>query len=285
MTFVAAHRRSGVLNAISIAHLSPTVEDYYVLSALRRIWELRGLKISVGTRFHDDADLFLLHHDRTKLDANTLPTAPAGARVVNGEILDISKRRISSLALRRDDAWGGAVIVKTNLNHFGVPEGAARSETLLSSLHERLAKLSWRAARKLPERFYPILESIADVPVWVWRDESLLVEKFLPERTEDGLYCVRGWVFLGDKGYGYRVFSTHPLVKTGTMVRHDYLEETPRELVEIRERMKFDFGKFDYVQHDGNAILLDANKTPTYAGKGDSPRLRLLAEGIDAFCA
>jgi hypothetical protein len=272
------------LRTVSVSHLSPIVEDYYVLSALRRIWERRGLKVSVAQDFCEEADLFLLHHDRTKMDPDSLPRAPMGARVINGGVLDISKRLYSSLSVNRDDDWDGPVIVKSNLNHFGVPEAEERRGTLLRRLHERLARLSWRAARKLPERFYPIVHSIADVPAWVWRDENLLVEKFLPERTEDGLYCVRGWVFLGDKGYGYRIFSTHPLVKTGSMVRHDYLDETPSELVEFRQRMQFDFGKFDYVQHGGRAILLDANKTPTFSGTGDSPRLRMLAEGINAFC-
>jgi hypothetical protein len=29
-----------------------------------------------------------------------------------------------------------------------------------------------------------------------------------------------------------------------------------------RERLGFDYGKFDFVIHDGQAVLLDANKTP-----------------------
>ena len=35
--------------------------------------------------------------------------------------------------------------------------------------------------------------------------------------------------------------------------------------------MKFDFGKFDYVVHEGNAVLLDANKTiGCFPGKATS---------------
>jgi hypothetical protein len=269
---------------ISVSNLSPHLEDYYVLSSMRRIWERSGVQVRVDRLFRDDADLCFLHHDRTQL-LSDLPIAPDGVRVINGKVLDISKRRYSTLALSPGDAWPGPVIVKSNLNHFGVPEAAAERATLLSALHKRLARLSWRMARKLPERFYPVLESIGDVPGWVWRDENLLVEKFLPERSEDGLFCIRGWVFLGDQSYGYRMFSTHPLVKTGTMVRHDYVDKPPPELVEIRKRMQFDFGKFDYVQHGETAILLDANKTPTFSGKGESPRLLKLAQGIECFFA
>ena len=37
--------------------------------------------------------------------------------------------------------------------------------------------------------------------------------------------------------------------------------EPHQEIVKWREAMKFDYGKFDYVVHDGKAVLLDANKT------------------------
>ena len=269
---------------ISVSNLAPHLHDHYVLSAMKRIWERSGVQVRVGQHYCDDADLCFLHHDRTQLTGD-LPKARAGVKVINGAVLDISKRRYSTLALSPGDAWPGPVIVKSNLNHFGLPEAGAERATLISALHRRLARLSWRMARKLPERFYPVLESIGDVPNWVWRDENLLVEKFLPERTEDGLYSIRGWLFLGDQSYGYRMYSPDPLVKTGTMVRHDYLDAPPPELVEIRKRMQFDFGKFDYVQHGEQAILLDANKTPTYSGKGESPRLLKLAQGIEAFFA
>jgi hypothetical protein len=31
--------------------------------------------------------------------------------------------------------------------------------------------------------------------------------------------------------------------------------------VQARKRLNFDYGKFDYVVHDGQPVLLDANKT------------------------
>ena len=41
--------------------------------------------------------------------------------------------------------------------------------------------------------------------------------------------------------------------------------EVPPELRAERERLGFDFGKFDFVMHDGEPILLDANRTPGIA--------------------
>jgi hypothetical protein len=104
----------------------------------------------------------------------------------------------------------------------------------------------------------------------------------LPERTGEGLYALRGWMFLGDKSYGYRLLSSHPLVKVGSMLAHEPLSDVPEELTALRAKLKFDFGKFDYVVHDGRAIVLDTNKTPTYSGE-ETPRLRSLAQGIEAF--
>ena len=268
---------------IAISHLTPELEGYYALFGLAKIWLRQGYRIEVGPTYTRSAHVCILHHDRTKLDPKVLPVAPTGARIVNGKVLDISKRAYSTLAVSQADDWVGPVIVKTDLNHFGVPERKASKHDFLMSARRHLARLSWRAARSLPKRSYPVLKSIADVPNWVWASPEFLVEKFLPEISGDGLYCVRGWFFFGDKSYGYRVFATNPLVKTWTMVRYEYLDDVPDELSALRRQMGFDYGKFDYVQHDGRAILLDANRTPTVSSTRESPRLLMLAEGIKAF--
>lgn len=271
------------LPAISISHLSPGIEGMYVMAALSRIWERKGFRVEIGPGYDPGASICVLHHDRTLLDRALLPSAPPGVRPINGEVLDISKRAISTLRLSPDTPWPGQVIVKTNLNHYGVPESQGVRDNATRRLRKRLARYSWRAARMLPERYYPVLNSLQGVPDWVWSDPAYIVEKFLPERTEDGLYSVRGWMFFGNRGDAYRVISSHPLVKAGTMVRHEPVEQIPKELIALRERLKFDYGKFDYVEHDGKPILLDANKTPTYSGSSESPKLHALAEGIEAF--
>jgi hypothetical protein len=51
----------------------------------------------------------------------------------------------------------------------------------------------------------------------------------------------------------------------------------PDELRQRRHELGFNYGKFDFVLHQGKANLLDANKTP------GRPRnlMNLLAEGAD----
>jgi hypothetical protein len=275
---------------ISVSNLTPHMPEHYMLSALMRLWREKGFRVECSATYSDDADVCILHHDKTRLNRSALANAPGGATVLNGNVLDISKTHISVLKTTESDDWDGPVIVKTDLNHFGFPEGGSAEQSgllsgLCGKLRSRLSHRSWRLARQLPPGHYPVLQCKDDVPGWVWKDENLIVEKFLPERTEDGLYGVRGWIFFGDKEYAYRNLATDPLVKVATTQRHEFFSDIPENLRVIREKMGFDYGKFDYVEHDGKAFLLDANKTPSF-GHGDatdSPRVRLLAEGIEAY--
>ncbi|QDC09353.1 hypothetical protein FHY55_08895 [Oceanicola sp. D3] len=264
---------------ISVSTDSGVLLGHYVTGVLCDIWKEQGHSIHVGRDFAADADLCILHHDRTRLDPADVPEAPKGVRVLNGSVLDISKRQYSELQVMPGDGWEGPVIVKSNLNSFGSPEVRA-SRSRLTRARRRLAGVSWKLARVLPKRTYPVLGSAAEVPRWVWGREDLLVERFMPER-EGELYCQRGWLFFGTRGYGYKIYATDPMVKTGTMVKYDYLDEVPPEIEAHRASMGFDFGKFDYVVHDGRAILLDANKTATFAGDPRSERIMALAGGLE----
>jgi hypothetical protein len=270
---------------ISISHLTSEVPDYYAISLLSKAWREQGLDVEFAREYADDARICILHHDKTRLRKDGIPVAPDGAKSLNGDVLDISKRLFSTLQLTPESDWTGPVIIKSDLNHFGLQDSDGARSDLVSRARRRLARHSWRWARMLPEKHYPVLPSLDDVPNWVWNDQDLLVEKFLPEYSEDGLYCVRGWIFFGNQGYAYRSLSTDPMVKAASVVRSEFLDEVPAELVALRKQMKFDFGKFDYVVHDGVPILLDANKTPTYPTSDGTPtpRTRLLAKGIEAF--
>jgi hypothetical protein len=253
------------------------LEARYLVSELAGYWHRSGIRVSTGPAWEAAADLGILHIDRTRLRPEEVPEG--APRLLNGRVLDISKRVFSSQLLSPGDDWDGPVIVKTNLNHFGIPEVHGRPPALLARARLRFARLSWRLARALPPGHYPVLPRLASVPDWVWSDPELLVERFVPERDR-GHYCLRGWMFFGARSYAYRLFSTHPLVKSGSMVGYEFLEGAPPELEAIRAAHGFDFGKFDYVEVDGRPILLDANKTPTVVGEGESPRMRHLAEGV-----
>ena len=271
------------MSLISISHFPGELAQMYVLSTLSDIWRDMGHDVVVGESYAEQADICLLHHDLTRLDPESLPAAPEGVPVLNGRVLDISKRSYSTLRVLPGDDWDGPVIIKSDLNAFGRPEqNRAARPSLLRRGQRRLARLNWRLAGTLPKRDYPVLQSLRQVPGWVWERGDLLVERFMPER--DGSYfCQRGYLFFGSAGYGYRLYSSTPTVKTGTMEKFEYLDEVPEDVAAFRDNMGFDFGKFDYVVHDGRAILLDANKTPSFRGERRSERILRMARGVEDY--
>jgi len=111
---------------------------------------------------------------------------------------------------------------------------------------------------------YRIVEHLSRVPSEVFSRPDLVVEKFLPERDGE-FYCTRAYLFLGDGENCQMTVSRNPVVSVGNCERLVECEIHPR-VIEWRRQLGFDYGKFDYVIHDGEAILLDANKT---TGSGD----------------
>lgn len=111
---------------------------------------------------------------------------------------------------------------------------------------------------------YRIFERAGDVPRAYFKRRDLIVERFLPE-IEQGLYHVRNYQFLGDRETWTRLASRHPIVNDITRISQEDIEPHP-EVVELRRNLKFGYGKFDYVIHDGKIVLFDANKTTGASG-------------------
>jgi hypothetical protein len=82
------------------------------------------------------------------------------------------------------------------------------------------------------------------------------------------------------------VASRSPIVNSSTQVHTEFVEPHP-DILRLRKAMKFDYGKFDYVIHEGQALLLDANKTVGAANYPSTPQRvadrRYRAEGLYAF--
>lgn len=123
------------------------------------------------------------------------------------------------------------------------------------------------------------------MPGWVWQDERLIVERFIPER--DGkLYVLRLWMFFGHQEYSMRVLSELPIVKSRKLVKVELVDEVPGEVRQLRQELGLDFGKIDYVMHDGRPVVFDVNKTPTVFlnKKGQpGPYVRKLAGGLEGL--
>jgi len=268
------------------------------MELLMQQWREMGASVEVvrGIDRFVEADLLVPHVNLTVVPPDYVEFMAQYPKVVNRHVLDISKSRISSNLVRRGDAYRGSVIVKTDRNYGGKPEKRLIGDAAVSRPRSRLGRLlsspardaarAWRYRADLNPTNYPIFDSLADVPAGVFRNPHLVVEKFLPEVDDDG-YCLRTWVVFGDRGLSRLSRSRDRIVKASNVIHREEVP-VPDELRRIREDLKADFAKLDYVIRDGEVVLFDVNRTPTgYRGRSPSDEAlknaRMIAEGIHSM--
>jgi hypothetical protein len=267
----------------------------YIVDHLARCWREDGHAVTYlfGTQLFVPADLLFIHVNLSVVPDEYLEFASQYPIVVNGRIRDIRKSTTSRNLLGPGDSWDGRVIVKSDLNYAGEPERMLRRSWLQRRfpLWRKVARIASRVAgRETPFstwRDYLVFDRLADVPESWSRNRHAVVERFLPE-IENGLYHLRIYQFLCDRWSCSRLASPHPVIKAGTSVRVERIEPHA-EIVASRETLGMDYGKLDYVIHEGDVVLLDANKTIGASRHLDDAELRSMrrhqAEGLYAYFA
>jgi hypothetical protein len=247
---------------------------------LRRIvddcWKPEGRRVTVNVPYARpvSAEAAIVHVDMTRPPPVFSEFAKLHPVALNADVRDISKRRVCTTLVDADDSYDGPVIVKTDLNHRGDSE---------RRLGFALPDWSWI----LPETGYRTFDRKADVPARVWRDDGLVVQRLHVERAGDR-YLLRQWFFLGDRDICSDYHGAEPVVKqANVVVRPPLHHEVPESLRRRRAELGFDYGKFDYVIENGEAVLIDANPTPDNGTRIGNDRCaiicRHLAPGIDSF--
>ncbi len=101
-------------------HLRPS-RPHYLIDAIADAWRAQGLEVAYtyGPRERPAADLLVAHVDLTRTPPDYVDCIRSYPAVVNRDVLDISKRRISRNLLRGDEDYAGPVIVKTDDNAGG----------------------------------------------------------------------------------------------------------------------------------------------------------------------
>lgn len=186
--------------------------------------------------------------------------------MINHKATDISKSLISQNLLMQGDSYDGPVIVKTVTNYGGAPE-AKYLRNLISTQKESSTKDTWRNISRLNSHDYPRFNSIDNVPRGVWKNNNLIVDKFLPEIDASGNYCLREWFFLGDKEFGTYTTHNDPIIKYFGK-NSKIISEVPDELRIMRDRLGVDFGRIDYAIVNGKTVIYDVNTTPTIGNTG-----------------
>jgi hypothetical protein len=246
-----------------IVVITHTYDDFrrrkFLLGSLARHWIEAGHDVSVAAGLGDwpAGDIAVMHLDLSVVPAAYLEASRRYPRVVNVGARDIRKRVVSRHRVLPDDGWQGPVIVKTDLNCRGIPELNAIDAFQRDGRPPDLA-----AGPVVTTPYpYPVLRSARDVPDAIWRNDGLVVERFLPERDARG-YWMRVWVFFGDRERCSRYCGPEPVIKSAQIIAREKVP-VPDLLRAERERLGFDFGKFDFVVIGGQPVLLDANRTPS----------------------
>ena len=253
----------------------------YMVYLLAEHWTARGHKVlrHFGTDTPPAADIAIANIDLTVIPDAYVALYSRYPRVINAAVVDISKRAYSTQQIVRGDPWPGPVIVKTNANFGGRIDARLRRRALAAGVTPDIPP-------QVTMTDYAVLQSIDAVPADVWSNDALIVEKFLPEQDPDGYY-MRVWVFLGERERSMRMRAQVPVIKSHHITNREYVE-VPAAIRAWRQRLGFDYGKFDYVVRDGEAILIDANRTPgAPSGHATDPSIaagmKMLSEGLDTF--
>jgi hypothetical protein len=233
------------------------VELPYMAYSLAERWKRAGHEVLVhrGVGAPPAGDVALVNVDLTVIPEAYRALYARYPRVINGRVADVSKSRFSADLLDRYSDWIGPVIVKTEANYGGKPEQLLRAVARENGLE-----------CDIPDgpvaEGYPIYDSLRQVPELAWRTPGLVVERFLPERDAQGHYYCRHWIFFGERDRSIRIRAGVPIVKSQDILGTETVP-VPPEMRRLREKLGFDFGKFDYLKHGERYVLIDANRSPS----------------------
>ncbi|MEQ8712233.1 MAG: hypothetical protein RIC80_04410 [Cyclobacteriaceae bacterium] len=260
---------------VSIAvlqHKRQRVDNMLIIHYLAPLWRTKGYRVTFynGLDRPLEGDILIPQIDLTITPHSYVEAIEQfQGLVINPGIHDISKSKVSANLVDASSDYEGEVFVKPNLNSNGYPELRLKSKWG-KGIH--LLKKSLGLVRK----GYVVYPSVQDVPDYFKNSEDFVIEKFLPHR--EGEEYVTGLItFLGDSHRAIELRSKDAIIKSHTNYTRREVE-APSVVLEAIDRLKFDFGKFDYCFHDGELVLFDTNKTPGAAA--DKRISNLVAEKI-----
>lgn len=239
-------------------------QDRHLVHRLTPYWQARGVEVIhvAGTRSLPPADVALLHVDLSVVPRRFSEAAATYPLALNARLNDIRKSRLPgrSHVVRNARETNGPVMVKTDFNCAAVPEHELwKRGTRVLPWRERLAL--YRTGRRALATDYALHADAREIPSGLWRDRRHVVERFLPEM--DGPHYVLRWAFfLGSSVMGLIGRGAEPVVRASATVRPvEPMPEVHPEVLRYREMIGLDYGKIDYVIHEGRPVILDVNKT------------------------
>jgi len=278
-------------------------QGIYFIEVIAGCWREAGHEVLFvnGLQNNIKADLAILHVNLSVVPDEYVHYAKQFPVTLNLNTTDIRKRTISQYLVQQNDDYDGSVIVKTDKNCGGIPEAKICNQALPKSrsvmrLVRKFVRKSRNAGIKLNlistssrelvkteyRELFSVFEHKDQVPEYIWNDEDWIVEQFLPE-IENSRFVIRNAYFLGDKMICFKTVGSDPIVKEGKELKSKKIE-MPREITQIRNKLGLNYGKIDFVMHNGEPVVLDIGKT---IGGGDFGRETAftLAPGILSYLA
>ncbi|MDX6766653.1 MAG: hypothetical protein SFU85_07675 [Candidatus Methylacidiphilales bacterium] len=260
--------------------LGGTRHGGYLVSAMRPIWESWGCRIlDVDSPHHwPGADAVFVHVDLTFVPSGYAKEATRYATTLNARADSIAKRTCTSGVIRSGDGYEGPVMVKTNLNHAGIPEVRQWNRQHPPARWPRLTN-RWPFRKNaadppppsLSKESYTVFASPRLVPPGIYDNPEWVVQRFCTERYGDE-FVLREYYFLGEAECLRTEIGREPIFTSGRLIHHA-AGPIHGELRSLRQKLGLDYGKIDYVMEDGKPFIFDVNKTigadtpPTKASK------------------
>jgi len=232
-------------------------------------------------------DVLLCHVDLSVVPEEYRRFAQNHPRVVNMSAVDIRKRSYLDDLIGVDDPYSGPVIVKSDLNHGGLPERllAPRStgpRRIAKGILRRLRRRIGAVEEIRYKSDYVIYQERSSVPPARFRDGSV-IQPFRPERLDEE-FVLREYYFFGDIEILSTEVGSDPILTSGRQVG-SVQGSPPPEVLATRHRLKLDYGKIDYGCPNGEVIVYDANKCVGTRQNPGEPVKRLAAALSDGIAA
>lgn len=235
----------------------------YILNRALELFHGAGLRYRLLERAdrRNTAAAAFVHVDLTDVPPRHRPAAGAYALCLNGEATSISRLLYSRARLRQDSQYAGPVIVKSVLNYRGLPE---LNYLITTSRTFRLECRFLRLLGRIPQAMrcppYTLYESLDAVPDDVWKDPRRIVERFVPGQLATPVVKYRYDFFLDVVLHTRGIYDS--LLADPDTVREVTLVDTvPNEVRCVRANLRLDYGSVDYFVTDGEAVIVDVNKT------------------------
>ncbi|MFT5290061.1 MAG: hypothetical protein ACI8QC_000555 [Planctomycetota bacterium] len=292
-----SHDNRGTIVVIHHERQPRETEECFLISWMGKRWREWGFDVEhlYGISTRVEADLAIIHVDLSVVPDSYAEFAASYPQCVNLGLRDIRKSRISRNLVAAGEDYDGPVIVKTDLNHGGTPEvllglSPPRTRSLTSKLKRRFGIKDPLNISSPAD--YLVYENASQVPLSVFAEPSLVVERFLPE-SKKGTYYHRRYLFCGDVERNEIWSGGDPINSSDHSQGLGHEVSVPEQLRELRKQYAADYGKLDYVLHDGRVEVFDVNRTPTgsplEADQKDAEWARLVAdllsEGIHTWLA